>query len=63
MKAWAARLQIDHGLAPGTALNAVRALSKALSDAIEDGLLDKNGGSRNHASEPRQTEKRNGLVS
>ena len=42
VKAWAARLQIDHGLAPGTALNAVRTLSKALSDAIEDGLLDKN---------------------
>ena len=31
VKAWAARLQIDyHGLKPGTALNAVRTLSKAL---------------------------------
>ena len=42
VKAWAARLQIDHGLKPGTALNAVRTLSKALADAVEDGLLDRN---------------------
>ena len=42
VKAWVARLQLDHDLAPGTALNALRMLSKALSDAMEDGLLDKN---------------------
>ena len=42
VKAWAARLQTDHMLKPGTALNAVRTLSKALSDAVEDGLLDRN---------------------
>ena len=42
VKAWAARLQTDYQLKPGTALNAVRTLSKALSDAVEDGLLDRN---------------------
>ena len=42
VKAWAARLQTDYQLKPGTTLNAVRTLSKALSDAVEDGLLDRN---------------------
>jgi integrase len=42
VRAWAGRLRADRGLAPGTVLNAVRTLSKALTDAMEDGILDRN---------------------
>ncbi len=42
VKSWAGHLRAFHELAAGTVLNAVRTLSRALNDAIEDGLLDRN---------------------
>jgi integrase len=42
IKSFVAMLRTEKGLSPGTVLNVVRTLSKALADAVEDRTLDHN---------------------